>query len=183
MRLNALRQALKQGRDGTAHASLSISRLPQGCVERRPAMSPDGLNLRRVLVEIIDVAIAPQVQAAMRVHGATSDLRENPTLQRKGRRPKPTPFHLDCMAAARERRASRTIGLRPFFVLKALTSTNAASGSSFCTGSAAYAGDTKVMEHPPKRHGSVHPAAAGVVSPIAAQTSPTASNRAAKNRK
>jgi hypothetical protein len=32
------------------------------------------------------------------------------------------------------------------------------------TGRAAYSGDTSVMEQPPKRHGSVHPAAAGVAS-------------------
>src|SRR5262245_4076901 len=47
---------------------------------------------------------------------------------------------------------------------KALISANAFSGSSFCTGFAAYSGDTNVMEKPPKRHGSVHPATAGVAS-------------------
>src|SRR4029077_8609658 len=37
---------------------------------------PDGLYLRGVLAEIVDVAIAPPVPAAMRVHHAPGDLRE-----------------------------------------------------------------------------------------------------------
>jgi hypothetical protein len=74
------------------------------------------------------------------------------------------------MAAACDKRSSRTTGFRPYFVLKALISASAFSGSSYCTGRAAYSGHTKVMEQPPKRHGSVHPAATGAAGTSSAAT-------------
>src|SRR6476660_4092700 len=74
------------------------------------------------------------------------------------------------MAAARDRRASRTTGLSPFLARKALTSTKAACGLSGCTGRAAYYGDTNVTEQPEpnraERQGMRHSAAAGVASSI-----------------
>src|SRR6476646_8499947 len=41
-----------------------------------PGHVPDGLDLRGVLAEVVDVAVAPPVPAAMRVHGAAGNLRE-----------------------------------------------------------------------------------------------------------